>query len=47
MRLQEKVAVVTGGGSGVDQATCELFAREWAKVVAVDINYQKKEKNKD
>lgn len=38
MRLQGKVAVVSGGGSGIGQASCEAFAREGAAVVVVDID---------
>ena len=38
MRLQHKVALVTGAGSGIGRATAELFAKEGASVLASDIN---------
>lgn len=33
-----KIAVVTGGGSGIGQAACHLYAREGAKAVVSDID---------
>ena len=38
MKLQNKVAVVTGAGSGMGRAISLLFAKEGAKVVAADMN---------
>lgn len=33
MRLENKVAIITGGGSGIGAAASRLFAREGAKIV--------------
>ncbi|HSD63004.1 MAG TPA: glucose 1-dehydrogenase [Ignavibacteriaceae bacterium] len=36
--LENKVAVITGAGSGIGQATAILYGREGAKVVVSDVN---------
>ena len=42
-RLKDKVAIVTGGNSGIGEATCELFAKEGAKVVVASLNASEKD----
>ena len=37
MRLEGKVAVVTGGARGLGANMCQLFAKEGARVIAVDL----------
>ncbi len=38
MRLQDKVAIITGAGQGIGRAYANRFAREGAKVVIAEIN---------
>lgn len=37
-RLQDKIAIITGGASGMGAAMAKLFAKEGATVIAADIN---------
>ncbi|HEY2106331.1 MAG TPA: SDR family oxidoreductase [Candidatus Binataceae bacterium] len=38
MRLNDKVAIVTGAASGIGRSVAQVFAREGCKVALVDIN---------
>ena len=38
MKLKDRVAIVTGAGSGIGQATALLFAREGARVGVLDLD---------
>src|SRR5947199_5532564 len=38
MRLENKVALITGAGSGIGRESALLFAREGARVVVADVN---------
>ena len=41
MDLNNKIALVTGGASGLGQATVEAYVKNGAKVVILDINEEK------
>ena len=43
MKLKGKVAIVTGAASGIGHASAIVFAREGAKVVAVDVDQHRGE----
>lgn len=38
MRLENKVAIITGASSGIGRACCVIFAREGARVVGADVD---------
>src|SRR5660398_181255 len=38
MRLENKVVIITGAGSGIGKKTAILFAKEGAKVIVADVN---------
>src|SRR5205807_838180 len=40
MRLQDKVAIITGAGSGIGREAALIFAREGGRVVVADLNDQ-------
>jgi 3-oxoacyl-[acyl-carrier protein] reductase len=47
MKLEGKVALITGAGSGIGQATALLFAREGAAIAVNDINLSSAERTAD
>jgi NAD(P)-dependent dehydrogenase (short-subunit alcohol dehydrogenase family) len=38
MRLENKITVITGAGSGMGKAVAKLFASEGAKILCADIS---------
>ena len=40
MRLQDKVAIITGGGSGQGKASAIMFAEQGATVIVAEMNEQ-------
>ena len=43
-RLSGRIALVTGGASGIGRAIARRFAKEGAKISVVDLNFEKAEK---
>ena len=44
MRLQDKVAIVTGGGGGMGGGICACLAREGAHLIVSDLNLDSAQK---
>lgn len=40
-RVKDKIAIVTGGSSGIGKASCQILAKEGAKVAVTDIDDEK------
>ena len=37
-QLNNKIAIVTGGGSGIGKEVCKVLAKQGAHVIVVDLN---------
>jgi len=46
-RLQHKVAIITGAGSGIGKEASIIFAQEGAAVIAADLNLEAAQKTVD
>ena len=46
MRLANKVAIITGAGSGMGKSAALLFASEGAKIAAADINRRRRSRKR-
>lgn len=44
MRLENKVAIITGGGQGIGRVFAHAFVREGARVVLADVNFENAQK---
>lgn len=44
MRLKDKIALITGAGAGIGEATALLFADQGAKVIVADLDYDNAKK---
>jgi len=42
-RMKDKVAIITGGASGIGKAACRLLAQEGAKLIVADLQTEKAE----
>jgi len=47
MRLKDKISVITGAASGIGKAIADVFSREGAVVIALDINMEELKKTID